>query len=463
MNRSIRLPVLVSLLSATALAQGPCPSWSPAPLLPFVRSDAGAAIDASGRIIVIGGNVNPAPPYATDSCLSFVEGQSQWQVAPNLIQARSNCGVVSDYLGRSYAIGGFTNDPAYFTATCERLDGPGSSWLNVAELPQPLGYVRAVATPDGRSIYAMGGQGLSGASLEVYRLDVDSPSIWHPTTPALFGQHLGAAAMTPSGELVATGIPAGSLGPQHLQVRDPISGAWADRGPVPFPYHQIGACVSDQFGDVFFFGGYHFGTVYSDVWRYSTRTSTWSQCDNLPDATNNMACVISPSSKVYLIGGDAGSGGMRLDTVLVAQLSTAAGAAFAPFGVGCAGSADQVPTLTASSLPILGQTLTLDVGNLTGLHLVAGVIGFSNTAMGGVPLPLSLGDLGFPDCQLYVANDLVDAFLCQGQTTTWPPLSIPATPTLGGLSFFAQALVFDPTGQPVRFFATNAGRATVGL
>lgn len=130
-------------------------------------------------------------------------------------------------------------------------------------------------------------------------------------------------------------------------------------------------------------------------------------------------------------------------------------ASFATFGEGCAGSAG-VPQLSASTLPTLGGTYTLDLVNLpTTGGLAAFVTGLSNTVWNGLPLPLALASIGLPGCTDYVS---VDATVLRGTTAggAFFQLTIPNNPSLAGITFFNQALSIGST-----LAVSNAGQALI--
>ncbi len=153
--------VMLLLLSTTATgasSQQNAPlNWTPGVSLVTGRSDSQAALGTDGRIYVIGGNVSPTSPYSTATCERFDEALGTWAQLPSMGMPHASHAVAVDYLGRIYAIGGFGDQ---MTAVCERFDpAPGAfTWSMIAPLPQPLGYPRAVATPDGQSIIVFGGQ-----------------------------------------------------------------------------------------------------------------------------------------------------------------------------------------------------------------------------------------------------------------------------------------------------------------
>jgi probable HAF family extracellular repeat protein len=120
-------------------------------------------------------------------------------------------------------------------------------------------------------------------------------------------------------------------------------------------------------------------------------------------------------------------------------------------GPGCA--AGPAPTLS-STLPHLGQALTLSIGQAPGLH--AGALVVSNLPAA----PFALGG----GCVAYVD---VGAFATLASLTTdalgaWQlTIAIPSSPTLLGAQFALQAVIF-PTAGPFGVDLTNGLFATIG-
>lgn len=160
------------------------------------------------------------------------------------------------------------------------------------------------------------------------------------------------------------------------------------------------------------------------------------------------------SQSGWLSGGD-----LLMANALVA---VAGGARFAAYGAGCAGALG-VPQFSAQpgSRPVLGQTLQTNIANLPfGLALVA--LGASNTASGGLPLPLDLTLIGMPGCNLLADPVVTDLVGGAGATATWS-FAVPNLGALFGLSLFGQAFSVDPAANAFGFTTSNGGRIKLGL
>jgi hypothetical protein len=107
------------------------------------------------------------------------------------------------------------------------------------------------------------------------------------------------------------------------------------------------------------------------------------------------------------------------------------------FGQGCAGTLG-ISSVAHTAEPVVGGTLQTNVNNLEfGIAIM--VLGLSNTLSGGVlPLPLDLGILGAPGCNLRVSLDVTEALIGLGPTVPWN-FAIPNNPALIGTKIYNQA------------------------
>ncbi len=98
-------------------------------------------------------------------------------------------------------------------------------------------------------------------------------------------------------------------------------------------------------------------------------------------------------------------------------------------GSGCAPSGITVPALTGVTLPMIGNDLDVQIDSPStpsGLSLLA--FGFSSTfnSVFNMPLPLPLGQFGFPGCTLYTSSEFLTSVMLDGNgsgqfTLTFPP------------------------------------------
>lgn len=157
----------------------------------------------------------------------------------------------------------------------------------------------------------------------------------------------------------------------------------------------------------------------------------------------------------FLVGSP--SMGTVLDRV---ELISGAPQGVRTFGIACPTSSGTLPRIAASGTPLIGSTVTVNLSQVDAGLSVLFHLGVSNTTWLGVPLPLRLGIIGMPGCDLSVS---VNIALALTTTAVGPvmgvatvPLPIPNNPTLLGLSLYSQWFVVNPMGSG-SFGATSKG------
>jgi hypothetical protein len=139
-------------------------------------------------------------------------------------------------------------------------------------------------------------------------------------------------------------------------------------------------------------------------------------------------------------------------------------ATFSTFGSGCVGSGG-TPSLSQTTLPVMGQTFSMSLTNLPSVAVVVGLLGLSNSlnsgALGSFALPRDYTALGMPGCTQYVSDDATVFLLGLAGQTNWS-INIPPNGGLPGFTFYVQAAVFDQAANAFGVTVTNAGTAQVG-
>lgn len=190
------------------------------------------------------------------------------------------------------------------------------------------------------------------------------------------------------------------------------------------------------------FGGTRTGPTQSATWEFDG--SDWSQraASGPGSRTGPLVVYVLAAARTYLFGGFQGP---QLDDTWEYQTNQLAMAT--AYGAGCAGSGG-VLSMSADSLPWLGDTLQVTANNLSPGSLNFTVIGFSNTTWSGgaLPVPLSaLNPAGGPGCDLLTsADDSLFAITATASQST--SLPIPASASLAGISAYLQTLEIELTG-----------------
>lgn len=131
------------------------------------------------------------------------------------------------------------------------------------------------------------------------------------------------------------------------------------------------------------------------------------------------------------------------------------------FRVHCLPAVPSVPTLTATSLPQFGTTLSLQITGGPALAPGFMIYAIDRTQWQSFPTPVDLGLVGAPGCALQTSSDVLDLVLLDALGQGSSQLAIPASPLLGGFTFYNQSAVLSPANQ-LGVLLGNAGTAVVG-
>ncbi len=136
-------------------------------------------------------------------------------------------------------------------------------------------------------------------------------------------------------------------------------------------------------------------------------------------------------------------------------------AVFGTFGTGCP-TISGLPSLEATTLPVLGQQFDLALGNLP---ITAGFVmlaqGFSNTSWNSNPLPYDLSGLGVTGCALEVSPDALFGVVA-GSGNAMFGFAVPNSPSLVNLAYYVQAFVPDSAAPNGIGGMSRGGRAVFG-
>jgi len=137
------------------------------------------------------------------------------------------------------------------------------------------------------------------------------------------------------------------------------------------------------------------------------------------------------------------------------EFQSSISASYAVFGNGCASSAG-VPTNSASALPVLGQTMVVDIGNMPAPEIMTMVVGLNV-----VSPSIDLGVIGAPGCPAHVSPDLLTLVTGAAGAASYS-LAIPATSSLAGFELHTQAMVFEAGINAFGGVVSDAATATLG-
>ena len=135
-------------------------------------------------------------------------------------------------------------------------------------------------------------------------------------------------------------------------------------------------------------------------------------------------------------------------------------ASFSPYGKGCAGQFP-APTLLADVRPALGKTVKISAAKLPPIAFLPTflVMGVSNTTWSGAKLPLDLGFLGAPGCNLLAS---VDFTVSAGNSNVDVRLPVPNQGQLIGVGFYLQAYGLLSGANPANLMVSSALAGVIG-
>ena len=235
---------------------------------------------------------------------------------------------------------------------------------------------------------------------------------------------------------------------------------WAQASPANSPSARYNAAM--HFDPVrsrcVLFGGADGTQVFGDTWEWDGSNWFLRNPGIAPSPRQAAAaCFSGLSNRLFLYGGQDFSGTNFLADTW--EYGTNAPALSAKYGTSCPGSALPLLLLPLpGSLPWIGETLLLVIGNEPPAQLITVSLGVSNRFYGALPLPYDLSVIGMTGCMLLASYDV-----------GWPAvggawmLPIPNMPSLLGSRFYNQAFAVDPTAAgPLRITTSNGLENLIG-
>ncbi|MCR9246782.1 MAG: hypothetical protein NXI31_17245 [bacterium] len=132
-------------------------------------------------------------------------------------------------------------------------------------------------------------------------------------------------------------------------------------------------------------------------------------------------------------------------------------------GTDCPTSAPQTATISSPDMPAIGNSLDIDFNDLTPGTLTFATLGFSDTVLGGNPLPIPIATFlpgSGAGCMVQSSNDS-SIFLAAAGTSATLTLTFPNDPGLVGVRFFSQGIQIE-LGAPVTAANTKYAEITLG-
>jgi hypothetical protein len=200
-----------------------------------------------------------------------------------------------------------------------------------------------------------------------------------------------------------------------------------------------------------------------DVWSWNGTEWTihLAQSGSVPSARTGAQLIHdNGTNRMLLFAGGCGTS----YTNDLWQLSLPTFARVNSYGSACVGSNGPLAlAVVNSSLPVIGQTLQLEMSGIPIFSPCVGYVGLSNTQFAGVPLPFSLDFVRMYGCSAYMSADLnFPIGLPNNATNTaaWN-LTIPMDPVFLSLHIYLQGLALEFGGTRLAT-VTNGIDARIG-
>jgi hypothetical protein len=340
----------------------------------------------------------------------------------------------------------------------------GTSWAQAPTgLRPPARYAGAMAFDRQRGVVVLHG-GLSSVSPPVFLTDTWewNGSMWQqrPTTVAPPARGYATMAFDPvgGGVLLHGGVNfATSLQVSFTDTWTWNGTAWQQRQPATPPpsrlFHRMVTDVHRQ--RIVLLGG-----VGIDLFAWEWDGAEWApRYQPSPGARFMFGMGYDAVQRRIVVHG--GAANMASQTYFLSDtwvFRTALPADVAAFGAGCAGTGG-TPVLANAPfvLPWLGDTMRNVVQPLP-----AGGLGAIFVSSFGTTLPVPLGGVGAPGCELLVPVDVVELRAANGTRAEWS-LAIPNVPSLAAATFRQQAFVIDAAANALGLAASNAVTVTLGV
>jgi FG-GAP repeat protein len=134
-------------------------------------------------------------------------------------------------------------------------------------------------------------------------------------------------------------------------------------------------------------------------------------------------------------------------------------------GSGCGASAAGIPRIAATRSPKVGNTFTINLSRTVPSTPALLLLGLSNAAWWGTPLPFDLAPFGLPGCSLLVSPDfafgVTTSAFGPGNGRAVFPIAIPNASALAGAQFYGQWYVADSPPAVVPGSMTRAISCTI--
>lgn len=236
------------------------------------------------------------------------------------------------------------------------------------------------------------------------------------------------------------GYNASSPGTMYGDTWEYDGNSWTQRFPAhsPAPRYQASAFYDDVRGRIVVNGGLGSAT-FTDTWEYDGIDWVQVAASGGPPKSTSTGCAFHAATGLGVLFGGSSAAGLGGETWLYSGPTTAL---FASYGAGTNGGAG-IPAVSALTLPVLGQTFSMQVTGIPGgSPTTTLMVGFNNQSGFGLPLPADLASFGLAGCLLETSADLTFDLPNLGGFAQLD-VALPGLAALLNVQLWLQAYTFD--------------------
>jgi N-acetylneuraminic acid mutarotase len=269
--------------------------WRSAGYLSGPRASHGVAMLHDGRVLVMGGYIEPQGPLATAELYNPATGN--WSVAAPMVDRRASPAAVTLADGRVLVLGGWSDDEM-LPYTAELYDPATNSWTPTGGTQTWFGGGHTLTLLESGAVLAVGSQ--SSPATEIY---YPGAGTWS-STGSLHSARAGQTAtrLADGSVLVAGGYHVGDP-TTSVERYTPTTGGWREVAPMAVARINHSAVLTTD-GSVIVAGGRgSAGTTMTSVERFTPATGKWSTLAPLATARGSFGLALLDTNALIAAGG----------------------------------------------------------------------------------------------------------------------------------------------------------------
>jgi hypothetical protein len=195
-------------------------TWQATGSMLQMRFDHTATLLPSGKVLVVGGEINQKD--TTPTAEIFDPETGQWSPTGSMKTARTFHAAALLPSGKVLAVGGAPKWDAPRMSSAELYDPASGTWSDAGVLATPRAFPTATVLASGKVLV------VGGSTVAVTEIYDPAQNAWSVTGANLKSRYLQSAALLPSGKVLV----AGGQSDSSAELYDPVSGTWSATGSL---------------------------------------------------------------------------------------------------------------------------------------------------------------------------------------------------------------------------------------